>query len=234
MSDQHRLKSNHQKLYEFLDTYGVARRLLSKQSPKPLRTWRILIFILYICLGTAFVVTMHLKASPWNLISGIAVLTDAVFMIWIYRKTLKLIQQGFHSIIFKKRFELEQYAKNELVLSKKAIEATADICFNLSERYKRNYYRLELPLSLLAVAVTVFAVAKDATLENVASLAFLSGIVLFALWYLLANFATSLDQRSSRYFELYLLLNDMEHNKQYKRLKKEHLERLRDEETEMV
>ncbi|MNR12555.1 hypothetical protein D3C85_1289180 [compost metagenome] len=103
------------------------------------------------------------------------------------------------------------------------------MCLSLSEKYKRNYYRLELPLGLLAVFVTIISAVKDSELADTAPLTLVFGIFVFAIWYMFATVARTFDVRSDRYSELYLLLNDMDHNKQYKRLKKEHKNRLEEE-----
>ncbi|SMC60600.1 hypothetical protein [Pedobacter nyackensis] len=223
MAQQNRLEYNHQKLHEFIKRYSFGNGLHGKYSPRSLKGARISIFVLYIIFSGAFVTTTYLKAKPWNIMSGIATIIVAIIMIWIYRKTLKLIQQGFHSIIFKKRFELEQYIKNDLKLGKTAVQETAEICLILADRYKRNYYRLELPLAIIPIFVAILAIVKDISLEDMASLVISFALVVFGIWYLLVNIITSLDQQSNRYFELYLLLVDMKHNKQYQKLKKEHL-----------
>lgn len=228
-NEQAPLKSNQRRLYEFIENYGFTQTFLGKKSPKELKPTRIVIFGLYIILSAAFIITYQKNLSPWNVISGIAVLVDAILMVWVYQKTIKLIIEGFHSIIFKKRYELDEFVKNVLGLDKKGITNEAQVCLNLSYHYKKNYYRLEIPLALIAVAAAIIAVIKGITLKDFILLELSFGLLVFGVWWLIANLASSLDNRSGRYFDLYLLLNDMDRNKQYKKLKKKHQKRLLDE-----
>lgn len=228
------LKSNHRKIYDFLKNYELFHRVLSSKSPKPLRAWRIMAFILAICFFAVLVITFSLKAWIWYVISIIAFLADMIAIVWLHKRAMKFTLTGFHSFSFKKMLELEEYVKSELKLSKKEVETTAAICFNLAERNKRNYYRLELPLTFIGLAVTIFAVVKDISLREITSLAILFAFLVFGLWHMLANIVTTLDLRSKRYLEAYELLVDIENNKQYKKLKKERLEALKEEQVEIA
>lgn len=229
MSAQDPFKSNHRKIYDFLKNYEMFHALFSRKSPKPYRTWRILTSILSICFFIPMALTIHLNVQIWNVVFIIAFFSAFCSFLWLIRKATKLSLTNFDTLTFKKMYELEVYIKSVLKLNKEEREKIADICFNLSEKYRRNYYKLEIPLSIIGFAIAILMVIKDISFEHASALTFVFACITFALWNFVGLTLTSLDLRSKRYLDGYELIADMKANKQYKKMKKLYLERIKED-----
>jgi hypothetical protein len=223
------LKLNHQKLYDHLRSKNFFYTQYGRRSSKEFRPYRVLFSILYLVFGVGCIITFVFNVKAWYVGLGVATVIDAGIVAWFAVKNIKVLQNGSHSLYFLYIFELETFLKIDLGLDRNGIMDLSELCLNLSERCKRNYYRLDIAVAVLAIFVTIISILKEITLNDIGSLTVIFGLFIAGMWMLFGNLATALDQRSDRYFGIYLITRDIFRNKHYRQLRKEHKKRLRDE-----
>lgn len=224
MIERPSLKSNHRKIYEFLKQYEFYHSFISSRSPRPLRGWRIAILFITICITAAIVRAIFLKDHTWTWTFMALLVIDILIIFWLIRNAIKLIIGNYGSLPFKKMFELEVFVREDLSLDDSEIESTAEMCFKMAERYKRNYFKLEVPLTFVTVIASILAIIKNITFEVLSQYTVAFALILFALWHAVANVVTALDLRSKRYFDAYEFLTNIRSSRDYERMRREFLE----------
>lgn len=220
MTERSSLKSNHRKIYEFLKQYEFYHSFISIKSPKPLRSWRIAILLITICIAAAIVRAIFLKDHTWTWTFMALLAIDIVIIFWLIRNATKLIIGDYGSLPFKKMFELEGFVRDDLGLRDPEIESTVEMCFRMAERYKKNYFKLEVPLAFVTVIASILAIVKNITFEILSQYTVGFALILFALWHAVANVVTSLDSRSKRYFDAHEYLTNIRSSRDYERMKR--------------
>ncbi|TCD28598.1 hypothetical protein EZ456_04205 [Pedobacter psychrodurus] len=213
----------HERLYAFTrEKSSFYNNYLGKSSPRKLKWARIMLFIFCLIFTMLLILTMADLTSASFYLSSAATVINTVIMLKVFKLTDLERGTQLFSAAFRHQLAVETFVVNQIGLKKREIAGVAAVCLNLSQYYKRNYYRWEIPLGLTSVIVTILCLIKGAGIVELTKVAVVIGLALFALWNAFAKLADLLDRRSERYFGLYLLLEDLQRNPGYRKMRKDY------------